>query len=156
MCDNCDEWFHADCQGIGNSAFDILGQSKATWHCNRCKFPNYTHGLFESLDTLSDTSELSLLIDSTYHPSRSDLLDSRSPKPPDTPGPPQATSSPKVPIVNKVKQGWDNYCPAGKFQWKMPEKAGTANTPKITEVANTGIFEQNYVKSLLFRCVRST
>ena len=36
-------------------------------------------------------------------------------------------------------QGWDKYCPAGKFQWKMPENAGTANTPKITEVANTGI-----------------
>ena len=40
-------------------------------------------------------------------------------------------------------QGWDKYCPAGKFQWKMPEIAGMANTPKITEVANTGIYEQN-------------
>ena len=111
ICDNCDEWFHADCQGIGNSTFNILGQSKATWHCNRCKFPNYTHGLFESLDTLSDTSELSLLIDSTYHPSRIDLLDSRSPKPPDTPGPPQATSSPKVPIVNKGKSSNQKQIP---------------------------------------------
>ena len=40
-------------------------------------------------------------------------------------------------------QGWDKYCPAGKFQWKMPDNAGTANTPKITEVANTGTFDQN-------------
>ena len=40
-------------------------------------------------------------------------------------------------------QGWDKYCPADKFQWKMPEKASMANTPKITEVANTGIYEQN-------------
>ena len=38
-------------------------------------------------------------------------------------------------------QGWDKYCPAGKFQWNMPENAGTANTSKITEVANTGIYE---------------
>ena len=40
-------------------------------------------------------------------------------------------------------QGWDKYCAAGKFQWKMPDNAGTANTPKITEVANTGTYEQN-------------
>ena len=40
-------------------------------------------------------------------------------------------------------QGWDKYCPTGKFQWKIPENAGMANTPKITEVANTGIYEQN-------------
>ena len=39
------------------------------------------------------------------------------------------------------EQGWDEYCPAGKFQWKMPENSGMANTPKITEVANTGIYE---------------
>ena len=38
-------------------------------------------------------------------------------------------------------QGWDEYCPAGKFQWNMPEISGMANTPKITEVANTGIYE---------------
>ena len=42
-----------------------------------------------------------------------------------------------------VGQGLDKYCPAGKFQWKMPDNAGTANTPEITEVANTGIYEQN-------------
>ena len=24
MCDNCDQWFHVDCQGIGNTTFDIL------------------------------------------------------------------------------------------------------------------------------------
>ena len=103
MCDNCDVWFHADCQGIGNTTFDILGQSKATWHCNQCKFPNYSHGLFESLDTLSNTSVLSLSVDSSFHSSMTGQLDSRSPKPPDTPGPPQATSSPKISNVNKNK-----------------------------------------------------
>ena len=29
----------------------------------------------------------------------------------------------------------------------MPDNAGTANTPKITEVANTGTYEQNLVKT---------
>ena len=40
-----------------------------------------------------------------------------------------------------AKQGWDEYCPVGKFQWKMPENSGMANTPKITEVAYTGIYK---------------
>ena len=42
-----------------------------------------------------------------------------------------------------VNQGWDKYYPAGKFQWEMPDNAGMANTPKITEVVNTGTYEQN-------------
>ena len=40
-------------------------------------------------------------------------------------------------------QGWDKYYPAGKFQWKMLEIAGTAKTPNIAGVANTGIYEQD-------------
>ena len=43
--------------------------------------------------------------------------------------------------VNCPSQGWDEHCQAGKFQWKMPENSGMANTPKITEVANTRIYE---------------
>ena len=101
MCDNCEAWYHTDCQGIGDTTFDILGQSNATWHCNLCKFPNYSHGLFESQDTLSDTSVLSLSLDSTTHSNITNLTD--SPKPPDTPGQPQATSSPKEPPVSKSK-----------------------------------------------------
>ena len=42
---------------------------------------------------------------------------------------------------SRVQQGWDEYCPAGKCQWKMPENSGMVNTPKITEVANSGIYE---------------
>ena len=92
MCDNCDQWFHADCQGIGNTTFDILSQSKAIWYCNQCNFPNYTHGLFESLDALSDTSvsmdtsSISHLSHNISSPRTSNL------------GSPQASSSPKAPI----------------------------------------------------------
>ena len=97
MCDNCDQWFHADCQGIGNTTFDILSQSKAVWYCNQCNFPNYTHGLFESLDTLSDTSayadtnSISHLSHNISSPATSNL------------GSPQASSSPKAPIQPKPK-----------------------------------------------------
>ena len=42
-----------------------------------------------------------------------------------------------------LTQGWDKYCLAGKFQSKMLDNTGRANTPKITEVANTGTYEQN-------------
>ena len=44
-------------------------------------------------------------------------------------------------LPSGLKQGWDNYCPASKFQWKMPEFSAIANTPKITKVANTGIYD---------------
>ena len=53
----------------------------------------------------------------------------------------------KILFLKVKEQGWDKYCPAGKFQWKMPDNAGMANTPKITEVANTGTYEQNRVKT---------
>ena len=53
----------------------------------------------------------------------------------------------RVQKIYPCNQGWDKYCPAGKFQWKMMDNAGTANTPKITEVANTGTYEQNWVKT---------
>ena len=45
-----------------------------------------------------------------------------------------------------MNQGWDKYCPAGKIQWKMPDNAGTADTPQIPEVANTGTYEKIELK----------
>ena len=92
MCDNCDQWFHADCQGIGNTTIDILSQSKAIWYCNQCNFPNYPHGLFESLDTLSDTS-VPVDTSSISHLSHN-ISSSRT----SNLGSPQASSSPKAPI----------------------------------------------------------
>ena len=37
-------------------------------------------------------------------------------------------------------------CPAGKFQWQMLKNTDTANTPKITLVANTGIMNRIKLK----------
>jgi hypothetical protein len=51
----------------------MLSDSKHIWYCLRSALPNYSNGLFESLDTLSDTNMLdSLHLDiSTY----SDIID---------------------------------------------------------------------------------
>lgn len=92
MCDSCDQWYHTSCQGVGNETYTMLSDSKHIWYCLRCALPNYSNGLFESLDTLSDTNMFdSLHLDiSTY----SDILDQ-----------PQATSSPKPTInVNKKQK----------------------------------------------------
>ena len=79
-------------QGVGNETYNMLSDSKHIWYCLRCALPNYSNGLFESLDTLSDTNMFdSLHLDiSTY----SDIIDQ-----------PQATSSPKPNInVNKKQK----------------------------------------------------
>ncbi|VDI20440.1 Hypothetical predicted protein [Mytilus galloprovincialis] len=90
MCDSCDQWYHTSCQGVGNETYNMLSDSKHIWYCLRCALPNYSGGLFESLDTLSDTNIFdSLNLDAS---SCSEILD-----------PPQATSSPK-PILKTTKK----------------------------------------------------
>ena len=92
MCNSCDQWYHTSCQGVGNETYNMLSDSKHIWYCLRCALPNYSNGLFESLDTLSDTNMLdSLHLDISIY---SDILDQ-----------PQATSSPKPTInVNKKQK----------------------------------------------------
>ena len=92
MCDNCDQWFHADCQGIGKTTFDILSHSKATWYCHQCNFPNYSTGLFASLDTLSDTSSI---LNFSYFCSTSQEASNNDDS--INIGSPQASSSPMAP-----------------------------------------------------------
>ena len=73
MCASCDQWYHTSCQGVGNETYNMLSDRKHIWYCLRCALPSYSNGLFESLDTLSDTNMLdSLHLDiSTY----SDIID---------------------------------------------------------------------------------
>ena len=99
MCDNCDQWFHADCQGIGNTTFDILSHSKATWYCHQCNFPNYSTGLFATLDTLSDTSSI---LNSSYFCSTSQEASSNDDSTINI-GSPQASSSPMAPKQPRKK-----------------------------------------------------
>ena len=99
MCDNCDQWFHADCQGIGNTTFDILSHSKATWYCHQCNFPNYSTGLFATLDTLSDTSSI---LNSSYFCSTSQEASNNDDSTINI-GSPQASSSPMAPKQPRKK-----------------------------------------------------
>ena len=67
MCDSCDQWYHTSCQGVGNETYNMLSDRKHIWYCLRCALPNYSNGLFESLDTLSDTNMFdSLHLDIIY------------------------------------------------------------------------------------------
>ena len=73
-CDNCGQWFHADCQSIGSSYAD-LDATEAAWNCLVCGNKNYStivfdlHGLGTSTSphsypNLSSTSTS----DEPFHP----------------------------------------------------------------------------------------
>ena len=53
------------------------------------------------------------------------------------------------------QQSWDKYCQVGKFQWKMPEIAGMANTPKITEVAILAFMNKMKLKHVKLTLTRN-
>ena len=68
LCDNCNQWFHIDCQNIGDSTYECLSDSRFVWQCLSCGQSNFSQSLATSLDSLSDsnpfaplTSNLSLL-----------------------------------------------------------------------------------------------
>ncbi|MCG8034728.1 MAG: hypothetical protein JAZ03_21505, partial [Candidatus Thiodiazotropha taylori] len=52
---------HTDCQGIGEATYDRLSDSRHVWICLKCCLPSYSSTLLESLDTLSDSNNFSLL-----------------------------------------------------------------------------------------------
>lgn len=56
LCDDCETWYHADCESIGNSTYVRLSDSRFSWHCRQCGSLNYSNSLSASLNSLSDTS----------------------------------------------------------------------------------------------------
>jgi len=61
FCDSCDQWFHANCQSIGDETYDRLSDSRHVWVCTTCGLPNYATTLLESLNSLSDTNSFACL-----------------------------------------------------------------------------------------------
>ena len=68
LCDNCNQWFHIDCQNIGDSTYECLSDSRFVSQCLSCGQSSFSQTLATSLDSLSDsnpfaplTSNLSLL-----------------------------------------------------------------------------------------------
>ena len=77
LCETCDTWFHADCQGVGDSTYEDLGNSSVTWLCSKCSGTNYSSVLFDlhgigasskhsDLNNTSATSNETLLILKRY------------------------------------------------------------------------------------------
>ena len=48
MCDTCDTWFHASCQGCSDNIYAVLDSSNLSWHCIACGMPNFSSCLFNS------------------------------------------------------------------------------------------------------------
>ena len=47
-CDTCATWFHINCHNINDSTYEELGSTSVSWHCFRCKQPNYSSIVFNS------------------------------------------------------------------------------------------------------------
>jgi hypothetical protein len=64
QCDMCEIWYHADCQNVGDSFYDRLGDSTAgiaVWKCIKCENINVTNGSIPPLDSLDSENPYSCL-----------------------------------------------------------------------------------------------
>lgn len=66
-CDSCNQWFHINCQGIGDETYDRLPNSSFAWKCLCCNSLNYSTHLSDSLNSLSNTSSFSPLMVAGEH-----------------------------------------------------------------------------------------
>ena len=90
-CDDCSQWYHAECMHITSPVYKALNNPNISWHCVNCGMPNFSTSLFESfMVNMSNTYD---------HLSDSNL--------PDSPGQPFFTSSPLKPL--RGENGRSNY-----------------------------------------------
>ena len=76
-CEDCGQWYHADCQSIGSS-YEDLGDSDVKWKCIVCGLENHSTVIFDlhSIDVCSSSpcnlSDSTSLPDSfRFHPTHS-------------------------------------------------------------------------------------
>ena len=82
MCEDCESWFHIDCQGIGDNTYERLGDKSVVWTCLTCDGPNYSSLLFDlhgintsnKFDALGATGELSSTSIDTFNSSDEQTL----------------------------------------------------------------------------------
>ncbi|XP_053389502.1 uncharacterized protein LOC123526856, partial [Mercenaria mercenaria] len=109
LCDDCGTWYHAACEGVGNSTYNRLSDSKFSWYWCQCGSPNYSVSLTDSLNSLSDTSYYAPLTNdhdniSTNVDHSSFLQDAPStPKATSTPNPKSKSRPPKVKLNNSER-----------------------------------------------------
>ena len=77
-CDDCEQWYHADCMCMPTAIYDNL--HNISWICVNCGIPNFSSSLFNSTLAISENSFSQL-----------DISNSIS-----SPGPPVFCSSPKT------------------------------------------------------------
>ncbi len=102
LCENCDKWFHWECQGGTSTMYEILTHepSHIGWTCPQCGIPNFSSALFDlHSSSIDDTNIFSVLAPAEEPPLDVDPLSTCSfTSSLSSPGPPQAASSP---ITNK-------------------------------------------------------
>ena len=59
LCESCDLWFHAECVGLSDNVFNVLGRSDTPWECYKCGMPNMSSNLFDSIILDSSSSSTS-------------------------------------------------------------------------------------------------
>lgn len=58
ICETCDQWYHANCQGVHTASYHDLNETNLSWHCLICNAPNYSdtvHDLHSNIVTNSDS-----------------------------------------------------------------------------------------------------
>ena len=112
-CDTCKSWFHIDCQGnMTDSMYAIMDSSNISWHLLNCGLPNFASSYFNSsTPTLLSNNSFSVLSC-------------------DSPGIPNAQSSPKPVNVNKSHNNTQSYHTKNK-KIKHPLKVISLNFQSI-------------------------
>jgi hypothetical protein len=58
LCDVCEFWHHAKCEGIDKTEYNRLSTTVGDWFCNRCTLPPFSDSFFDTTLPL-DTSTIS-------------------------------------------------------------------------------------------------
>ena len=59
LCESCHLWFHAECVGLSDDVFNVLGRSDTPWECYKCGMPNMSSSLFDAIILDSSSSSTS-------------------------------------------------------------------------------------------------
>ena len=64
LCENCETWFHASCQGMRSIIYETADNSNVEWLCTNCGVPNFSTTLFD-LSSLENSNRFSVLSDTS-------------------------------------------------------------------------------------------
>ena len=90
-CDQCDVWYHIECQNIHSDQYIDMDSTSVRWECHQCLMPNMSPDTISIQNTENNTGESSVTFEnfSTF----------------ESPGQPQATRHPLTPHQRNLDQG---------------------------------------------------